>query len=163
MPQPLLFQAETCLAPLLLWFAHPKLISLPLRPHSSPLALPLQAWFHLYRILLTADDLAPAEVAPTVEQFMLSAPLGEFASRLGLLDAFHRQLTDLAAAGDSGSSTAAHEEPSTGAARRQRWRALAALLSNVVRYYRQFEPAVQHQIAAGMAELEKALQVGAWA
>jgi hypothetical protein len=30
----------------------------------------LQAWFHLYRILLTADDLVPAEVAPTVEQFM---------------------------------------------------------------------------------------------
>jgi midasin len=29
-----------------------------------------QAWFHLYRILLTAHDLAPADLAPTLEQFM---------------------------------------------------------------------------------------------
>lgn len=131
-------------------------------PHNLHFCAPPlpQAWFHLYRILLTADDLAPAEVAPTVEQFMLSAPLGEFASRLSLLEAFKLQLADLAAAGESAEpGTAAGAEAGAATARRQRWRGLAALLSNVVRYYRQFEPAVQRQIAAGMAELEKALQV----
>ena len=118
--------------------------------------LPVQAWFHLYRILLTAHDLAPAEVAPTVEQFMLSAPLGEFGARLALLEAFARQLGAMAAAPATGAEAGAPEA----AAARQRWAALAALLSNVARYHRQFEPAVQRQIAAGMAELEKALQVG---
>ena len=144
------------------------------------LAIVLQAWFHLYRILLTADDLASAEVAPTVEQFMQvgrvaapfilhcpacncclnsinicwsstpvhlqSAPLGEFAARLGLLDAFRRQLAAMSAGGGADAQV-------------QRWRQLSAVLYNVVRYYRQFEPAVQRQVAAGMAELEKQLQV----
>ncbi len=150
-----------CIPPLLHALSTPSTACMPDYAPHTPLALhlPPQAWFHLYRILLTADDLAPAEVAPTVEQFMLSAPLGEFAARLGLLDAFHRQLTALAAASDGMGGGAEAAE------RRQRWRALAALLSNVVRYYRQFEPAVQLQISAGMAELEKALQVshgGRW-
>jgi hypothetical protein len=75
-----------------------------------------------------------------------SAPLGEFAARLALLDAFRRQLAAMSAGGGADAQV-------------QRWHQLSAVLYNVVRYYRQFEPAVQRQVAAGMGELEKQLQV----
>ncbi|KAL4440107.1 hypothetical protein ABPG75_003108 [Micractinium tetrahymenae] len=117
-----------------------------------------QAWFHLYRILLTADDLAPAEVAPTVETFVQSSPLGEFASRLALLEAFSRQLAAMSAAAPAASKDGAAGHASTQRQQQQRWAALSAVLANVARYYRQFQPAVDAQVAAGMAELEKALQ-----
>lgn len=54
------------------------------------------------------------------------------------------------------------EEAEEAEVRAARWRQLAALLSNVGCYYRQFEPAVDRQVAAGMAELEKSLQVRGW-
>lgn len=67
----------------------------------------------------------------------------------------------------SGSASSAPVPPDDGPAhhggqeqQQRRWRQLSAVLFNVVRYYRQFEAAVQRQVAAGMAELEKALQVG---
>ena len=78
--------------------------------------------------------------------YLQSAPLGEFAARLALLDAFRRQLAAMSAGGGA-------------EAQAQRWRQLSAVLYNVVRYYRQFEPAVQRHVAAGMGELEKQLQV----
>jgi hypothetical protein len=161
----------------------------------------LQAWFHLYRILLTADDLAPAEVAPTLEQFMQvrtqilkgfvpaqcspsshkvlyrfhpagklsflaalqTSPSGEYSSRLALLEAFARQLDAMSAPQAARASQAAGTDGAgqQEAARFARWRQLSALLHNSCRYYRQFEGAVQAQAAAGMAELEKSLQVGA--
>jgi hypothetical protein len=77
-----------------------------------------------------------------------TSPLGEFASRLALLEAFQRQTA--AAAADSDATAG-------GAATAARQRQLSALLHNVTRYYAQFDGAVQRQIDAGMAELEKAL------
>ena len=90
---------------------------------------------------------------------MQSSPLGEFGSRLALLEAFHHQLAAMSAAAPA----AAHAQDQTTSAQqdaaRVRWQQLSALLYNVVRYYRQFAPAVQRQVASGMAELEKALRV----
>lgn len=208
------------LPPAHLAFPHcpPKSTIVPFLPLLMGCYPAVQAWFHLYRILLTADDLSPAEVAPTVETFvqvgrtrweggavvqgfdggrgpavchhrggragnhaalpdsctschtrsipLQSSPLGEFASRLSLLEAFACQLTAMSAAAPAPPAAAGSPagvptgaEPSQ-EQQRQRWRQLSALLHNVCRYYRQFEPAVAGQIAAGMAELEKALQVG---
>ena len=64
---------------------------LPSKLSTCPAFVALQAWFHLYRILLTADDLAPAEVAPTVEQFM---QVGRVAASLMLpaLPSLHARL-----------------------------------------------------------------------
>ena len=139
-------------------FPHPFIVMLTI---SAPVCLPpaapprfttvLQAWFHLYRILLTADDLAPADVAATAESFMQTAPLGEFDTRLALLDAFCRQLAAMAAGPAAGEGLQQQQ--------RERWRQLSALLYNLVRYYRQFQPAVERQVAAGMAAMEKQLQV----
>ncbi len=76
-----------------------------------------------------------------------ACPVGEFAARLQLLRSFHCQLTAMAA-------QAQHAEHAL------RWRQLAAVLHNVYRYYGQFLPHVEKQIAGELKQLEKELQVG---
>ncbi len=68
-----------------------------------------QSWFHLYEVTApegdgTDEDEKVAAAAVALEQFMQTAPLGEYVARLQLLASFRRQ----SQVGSQGSSLPSH-------------------------------------------------------
>lgn len=100
------------------------------------------SWFHLHRIFFIGDS-SSRSVGPVLEDFLQSAPLGEFECRLSLLLGFHRQLLAYACIQEESSS---------------RSRELAAVLYNTYRYYQQFLSVIQTAISQGVAPHEKDLK-----
>lgn len=98
------------------------------------------------------QELLYRRVASTLESFMQTSTLGEYRARLALLHAFgcHVRVRAREAAARGGAGAGPLAGP------------IAAALHNVWRYYGQFGPAVDAATAAGMAPIEKDLQVGGW-
>jgi midasin len=124
------------------------------------------AWFHLLRLVDRAvagegDDrsgdgcsagadptaspaaVTPAALAALAEQFMQSAPLGEYAGRLGLLRAFAGHAKAVAARPTSSPAAVA--------------RATSAVLTNVASLFALHAPAVAAAAEAALAPLAKQL------
>lgn len=103
-----------------------------------------RSWPHIYR-LLTATDSPLSDVFQTLEHFVQTSTLGEFEARLALLTSFQGHM-EAKALGDPSGALA------------PRWMQLAALLSNLVRYYGQFRKTVSAAIDATFLPLEKELK-----
>ncbi|KAG7670517.1 hypothetical protein KSW81_003079 [Nannochloris sp. 'desiccata'] len=110
-------------------------------------------WFHLYRIMQSMDT-SVQEVSVAIEQFIQGSPLGEYKTRLNLLKSFQGQIL----ASLLSLSVLENEDEDFVAAKKQRNTFLAAILSNMHRYYSQFIPAVEKAVAAGLAPSEKDLR-----
>lgn len=110
-------------------------------------------WFHLYRIMQSMDT-SVQEVSVAIEQFIQGSPLGEYTTRLNLLKSFQGQIV----ASLLSFSVVENEDEDVVALKKQRNTILAAVLSNVHRYYSQFIPAVEKAIATGLAPSEKDLK-----
>ena len=106
--------------------------------------LALTHWFHLYSILFT-DPLEIASVLPVLEEFLQTCTLGQFCTRLSLLDMFSKWCAVLATGSES--------------TERQRLEALSICLSNVGSYYGQHVDAVERELEAGLADVRKELRV----
>lgn len=94
--------------------------------------------------LTPEQEVTYRRVAATLEAFIQTSTLGEFRARLGLMAAFAGHVEVRRRAPGGGGPLAAP---------------VAAALGNLVRYYGQFAPTVDAALTAGMAPLEKDLQV----
>lgn len=112
-------------------------------------------WFHLYDTVISTsiqtgsseeDKENTKNLLSVMDHFLQSSPIGEFKSRLNMVNSFRKHLdveshfTD--AAGGSGANYAA----------------LSSLLSNVYDYYSQFSVAVESQLARLRKPIEKDLK-----
>jgi midasin len=109
-----------------------------------------QAWYFiayesvLYnstRILDDGEDVRRhcGELTRTLEEFLKTTTLGQYSSRLELLDTLGRTLSDLA-----------EREPQL--------RPVRDSVRNICQHYRRYEPAIQTSLQTGRATLEKALK-----
>ncbi|MEW5303413.1 MAG: hypothetical protein WDW36_006109 [Sanguina aurantia] len=112
-------------------------------------------------VVVETPELAYRRIAATLEHFVQTSTIGEFAARLEMLRSFESHLQvrhqlQLSGLGQAppGASSSASLAPSPFSASRQ----LASALSNTVRYYAQFLPSIQRTITEGMAPIEKDLR-----
>ena len=99
-----------------------------------------------------SSDAGYRSVASSVEAFMQTSTLGEFAARLQLLFSFACQLTVTA-----GPAVAATQGSSTTSTRQQQQQQLCNMLWNVLSYYGQYLPDVSAAVEAGLVTLRKEL------
>lgn len=111
-------------------------------------------WFPLYRLLTAAPPADEAQrggwirsIAAALEEYLITAPLGEFERRLALLWSFSAHLLLENAAGRV-----------AGGADSEAGLQLAALLRNTYRYFTQFAPAVRAALHTACAPISAKLK-----
>ena len=127
-------------------------------------------WFHLYRLVSSAaadaystasTRVTPADVAAVAEQFMQSAPLGEYSARRALLRRFaaHAQALALAPPAEGGEEggNASSSSSSPPLQQQQQLVRVAAALDNVASLYSLYEPLVSAAADRALEPHAKAL------